>query len=280
MARRPPSPPQQADLSPARMQQGLRRLELCIAEVERFNPETIQTDDDTSKADALSASVEATLVQTFGQGTVEYHRYSGATMFSWPLNMMRATPIWEIQDSLRRCRVHSLDLLRQAAAFLKQEIELQGQDDVTAAAETLPHVPIGAYVVIGHGRSPIWRELKDFVQDRLGLRVDEFNRVPTAGLSIVGRLTTMLEEATFAFLVMTAEDEQVDGKVRARENVVHELGLFQGRLGFHRAIILLEEGCEEFSNIHGLGQIRFPRGTLSAKFEEIRAVLEREGIKR
>jgi hypothetical protein len=35
-----------------------------------------------------------------------------------------------------------------------------------------------------------------------------------------------------------------------------------GRLGFERAIILLEDGCQEFSNIHGLGQIRFPNATL------------------
>jgi predicted nucleotide-binding protein len=66
--------------------------------------------------------------------------------------------------------------------------------------------------------------------------------------------------------------------MNARLNVIHEAGLFQGRLGFQKAIILLEEGCEEFSNIHGLGQIRFPDGNISAKFEEIRKVLEREGI--
>jgi predicted nucleotide-binding protein len=50
-----------------------------------------------------------------------------------------------------------------------------------------------------------------------------------------------------------------DGKLHARLNVIHEAGLFQGRLGFNKAIILLEEGCEEFSNIHGLGHIPFPK---------------------
>ena len=73
-------------------------------------------------------------------------------------------------------------------------------------------------------------------------------------------------------------DEQSDGKARARENVVHEVGLFQGRLGFERALILLEDGCEEFSNIIGLGQIRYPKGNIAAKYEEIRMVLEREGF--
>jgi predicted nucleotide-binding protein len=42
-------------------------------------------------------------------------------------------------------------------------------------------------------------------------------------------------------------------EMTARLNVVHEAGLFQGSLGFKKAIILLEEGCEEFCNIVGLG---------------------------
>lgn len=66
--------------------------------------------------------------------------------------------------------------------------------------------------------------------------------------------------------------------LHARENVIHEVGLFQGRLGFERAIVVLEDGCTEFSNITGLGQIRFPRGQIRASFEECRSVLEREGL--
>jgi predicted nucleotide-binding protein len=69
-----------------------------------------------------------------------------------------------------------------------------------------------------------------------------------------------------------------DGEVQARLNVVHEAGLFQGRLGFTKAIILIEDGCKEFSNIQGLGQIRFPKNNVAAAFEEIRRVLEREGL--
>jgi predicted nucleotide-binding protein len=88
----------------------------------------------------------------------------------------------------------------------------------------------------------------------------------------------MLDNASFAFLVCTAEDELLDGKQQARANVIHEVGLFQGRLGFERAIVLLEEGCKEFSNIAGLDQIRFPKGKISAAFEDIRRVLEREKI--
>lgn len=133
-------------------------------------------------------------------------------------------------------------------------------------------------IFIGHGRSPLWRELKDFLAERLGLSWDEFNRESVAGFTTFERISQMLTEAGFAFLIMTAEDEYADTSLHARENVVHEVGLFQGRLGPKKAIILLEEGCKEFSNIIGLSQIRFPKGHISAAFEEIRRVLEREGI--
>ncbi len=136
----------------------------------------------------------------------------------------------------------------------------------------------GGRVVIGHGRSPLWRELKDFVEDRLKLPTDEFNRVSTAGVATSVRLQEMVESSELALLVATAEDESADGDLVARQNVIHEIGLFQGHLGFARAIVLLEEGCEEFSNIHGLGQIRFPRGNIAACFEEVRKVAEREGL--
>jgi predicted nucleotide-binding protein len=246
--------------------------------IEAFDPQTIQTPHDTSKAEELSASVDGVLVQTFGDDTADYRRYSGAKNFSWPLNMARPTPIPAIQESLAKCRARSLALLRQAASFLKQELELSGSV-ATEKSDARPALPsIGTNIFIGHGRSLVWRELKDFLEDRLGLSVDEFNRVPVAGIATPSRLSEMLDAAAVAFLVMTAEDEQTDGKVRARENVVHEVGLFQGRLGFARAIVLVEDGCEEFSNIHGLGQIRFPRSNIAAKFEDIRAVLEREGL--
>lgn len=88
----------------------------------------------------------------------------------------------------------------------------------------------------------------------------------------------MLNSAAMAFLVMTAEDENRDGTSHARLNVVHEAGLFQGRLGFDRAIVLLEDGCEAFSNIDGLGQLRFAKGEIGSKFEEVRRILERERL--
>lgn len=171
-----------------------------------------------------------------------------------------------IQHAFGICQLAS-DIARKAASHLERK-----------SRRRVAEGRVGTNVFIGHGRAPAWRDLKDFVQDRLKLPWDEFNRVPVAGVTNTARLSEMLEAAAIAFLVMTAEDERADGNLQARMNVIHEAGLFQGRLGFARAIVLLEEGCEEFSNIAGLGQIRFPQGNIADAFEEIRRVLEREGL--
>lgn len=153
---------------------------------------------------------------------------------------------------------------------------------IVGSLEVLPQVtqtPLcGKRIFIGHGRSPLWRELKDFIVERHGLPYDEFNREPVAGHTTTQRLQEMMSQAAFALLVMTAEEEGANASLNARPNVIHEAGLFHGCLGPTRAIVLLEEGCSEFSNIIGLCQIRFPRGNIAATFEEVRRVLEREGL--
>ncbi len=120
--------------------------------------------------------------------------------------------------------------------------------------------------------------LKDFISEKLRLPYEEFNRQPAAGYSTKERLEQMLNSSAFAFLVMTADDEHADGTRHARENVIHEIGLFQGRLGFEKAIVLLEEGCEEFSNIRGVTHIEFQRGKILGISEDVRDVLVREGL--
>ncbi len=136
----------------------------------------------------------------------------------------------------------------------------------------------GKSVFLGHGQSPAWLDLRSYIQDTLQRECIEYNMSPTAGITTAERLGDMLDASCFAFLIATAEDMHKDGTAHARENVIHETGLFQGRLGYRRAIVMLEHGCEEFSNIRGLGQIRFPTGKIADAFDEVRATLKREGI--
>jgi predicted nucleotide-binding protein len=131
-------------------------------------------------------------------------------------------------------------------------------------------------VFVGHGADSQWKDLKDHLHEKHGYAVETYEIGSRAGHAIRDILEEMLKASSFALLVMTGEDETKDGKILARQNVVHEAGLFQGRLGFGRAIILLEDGTEEFSNIAGLQQIRFAKGKIKETFGDVLAVLKRE----
>lgn len=131
-------------------------------------------------------------------------------------------------------------------------------------------------IFIGHGHDKQWRDLRDHIQDQHGFNVTAYEIGPRAGLSVKEVLESMLEESYMAFLILTCEDIDTDGEMHARENVVHEVGFFQGRLGFKRAIVVLENGVHEFSNILGINQIRFSKGNIRETFGDVIATIKRE----
>jgi hypothetical protein len=132
-----------------------------------------------------------------------------------------------------------------------------------------------AGVFIGHGRSSAWRELAEHLRDLHGYPVITYESEPLAGQANTDVLNRLIEQASFAILVHTAEDEQAGGGLRARQNVVHETGLFQGRLGFSRAIIVRQHGCDAFSNLAGLHELHY-QVEIREAFGEVLAALRRE----
>jgi predicted nucleotide-binding protein len=133
-------------------------------------------------------------------------------------------------------------------------------------------------VFIGHGRSPLWARLQIFLEKDLRLNTVSYESESRVGEQIVSILEQMLGQATFAVLILTAEDETAEGARRARQNVIHEAGLFQGKLGFRRAVVLRQEGAEDFSNIAGLQYISFSGNGIDQTFHQLRKVLEKEGL--
>lgn len=131
-------------------------------------------------------------------------------------------------------------------------------------------------IFIGHGRNEQWKNLKDHLHEKHGYEVEAYEIGARAGHEIRDILEEMLNRTSFAILVMTGEDKTEKGEILPRLNVVHELGLFQGKLGFPKAIVLLEEDTEVFSNIHGTHQIRYGKGNIKETFGEVLATLRRE----
>lgn len=131
------------------------------------------------------------------------------------------------------------------------------------------------YIFIGHGRSKLWARLQVFLQDECNIKTLCFESESHTNETIVNVLDNMLNKSSYAVLILTAEDETSDGKIRARQNVIHEVGLFQGRLGFDKVVLLKQDKTDEFTNIAGLQYIPFSGENIEQTFYELQRTLKK-----
>lgn len=132
-------------------------------------------------------------------------------------------------------------------------------------------------IFIGHGgKSKEWMALQNHLREHHHYEVEAFESGARSGHTIRDILEAVSAKASFAILIFTGEDETASGTLRARQNVVHETGLFQGKLGFNRAIVLHEAGVELFSNLDGIQWIGFSKDNIREAYGDVLAVLRRE----
>jgi predicted nucleotide-binding protein len=173
-----------------------------------------------------------------------------------------------------------LDQAQSLLGSMIKEIEAERAEPTIGALAAQTNLSEGApHIFIGHGRNPLWLAVRAFLEKDCGLRVICFESEPRTSESIVSILEEMLDQVGFAVIVLTAEDATADGHVRARQNVIHEAGLAQGKLGFKKVVILKQDTVEELSNLAGLQYIPF-KDRIEQSFYDLDRVLKREGLLR
>jgi hypothetical protein len=168
-----------------------------------------------------------------------------------------------------------------------REYLLQLMRDIDYIFEVRSHseleVPVAAAnreqrVFISHGRTSDWREVQAFIEKDLSILTLELAQEPNRGRTVLQKLAEESNRCCYAVIVMTGDDKTEDGQRRTRENVMHEIGYFQGKFGLPNVCLLHEEGVNIPSNIHGLVYAPFPSGMVSAAFtvlsRELRAVFK------
>ena len=121
-------------------------------------------------------------------------------------------------------------------------------------------------VFISHGRSVEWYKVQAYIEKDLSIPSLELAQEPNLGRTVLQKLNEEAEKCSVAVIVMTGDDMVADGEIRARENVMHEIGFFQGKYGLRNVVLLHEVGVNIPSNIHGLVYIGFPKNTIDATF--------------
>ena len=121
-------------------------------------------------------------------------------------------------------------------------------------------------IFLSHGRSQDWLQVQAFIEKDVKVSTLELAQEPNKGRTVLQKLGEESDKCSFAVIVMTGDDDLGAGAPRARENVMHEIGFFQGKYGLERVCLLYEEGTNIPSNIHGLVYVPFPKGYVNATF--------------
>jgi sugar/nucleoside kinase (ribokinase family) len=139
-------------------------------------------------------------------------------------------------------------------------------------------VPLARGVFVAHGSGEQWHLLKEFIEQECGLPVYAFESGAWESRNVTEALAQCLDSCSFAVCVLTGEDATQDGRRLPRQNVIHEAGLFQGRYGFDRVMLLVEEGCDFVADSSGLVTATFPQNAIEAVFWRLHKMIRTEGF--
>lgn len=128
-------------------------------------------------------------------------------------------------------------------------------------------------IFLSHGRSEEWRSVQSFIEKDLDLKTMELSQQVNAGRVVIQKLHEESAGCDYAVIIMTGDDAVSDGEKRARENVMHEIGFFQGKFGLNAIVLLHEEGVNIPSNLSGIVYISFPSKCIKASFSELQREL-------
>jgi sugar/nucleoside kinase (ribokinase family) len=133
-----------------------------------------------------------------------------------------------------------------------------------------------AGVFIAHGAGTQWEAVRRFLEQECGVTVYSLP-ADQRGAELAQTMRHHLSRCDFGVCLLTSAADHGDAS-RAEQGVVHQAGILQGRYGFRRVAILVEEGCETFSNVAGLIRLDFPAGHVDSTFWQLERMLRREGV--
>ena len=133
-------------------------------------------------------------------------------------------------------------------------------------------------IFISHGTNPEWFAVERFLENRFDAPVYSFESASWGGQEISGALIKYLERCGISVCILTAEDFTDDGRMLARQNVIHEVGLFQGRHGFYSVVLLAEEGCDFVPQAAVAYTIYFPHNRIHRTFYQLAEIIKEHGF--
>jgi predicted nucleotide-binding protein len=270
MARRAaPLPPQPPTLTAEQIARCIERLQKCIQELEAFDTQKVQKRYNITEVVVLQTSIKDALAAAFGHDTVRYKLYKDAaeldqgpppTLSIAPAFDYGPTPDYDAIDAidarkyLAEGKERSIQLLRRAISALEDDIADLQAASAASGPKTRPSRSNKVFVVHGHDEAAL-QAVARFLE-QLGLEAIILREQPDQGRTIIEKFEDC-SDVGFAVVLLTPDD--VVGSVaapgsamRARQNVIFELGYFAGKLGRGRACLLRKGDVEIPSDLYGV----------------------------
>jgi predicted nucleotide-binding protein len=260
------APPQPPVLAPDQIRRRIEVLRRCIGELEAFEPGKVQKRYNIAEVEAIEASISDALANAFGHGTPRFNLYKGAAELDQGPHIMRVEPAfghgpgpnYDAQDAAEarqyfaEGKVRSIQLLQKAITALEDDIADYEPAPVRATA---PLAANKVFVVHGHDEAAL-QAVARFLE-QIGLEAIVLREQPDRGRTIIEKFQECAGHVGFAVVLLTPDD--VAGTVaapasalRARQNVIFELGYFAGKLGRGRACLLRKGNVEIPSDLYGV----------------------------
>ncbi|MBL4801257.1 MAG: nucleotide-binding protein [Emcibacter sp.] len=157
--------------------------------------------------------------------------------------------------------------VKKLARDIEQIFELRANSELEQPKKESPQ-----RVFISHGHSDEWRKVQPFIEKDVKLTTIELAQEPNIGRTIIEKLIDNADRCDSAVIIMTGDDFTKEEEARVRENVMHEIGFFQGYYGRNLVIMLHEEGVNIPTNLSRIVYVPFPKGSIETSFH----VLQRE----
>jgi len=106
------------------------------------------------------------------------------------------------------------------------------------------------FIVHGHNEA-INIEMARTIET-LGLTPIILREQPSGSKTIIEKFEDNADSVGFSVILLTADDKTDGGSIRARQNVIFEMGYFMGKLGRDHVMCLLQDGVEKPGDIDGV----------------------------
>lgn len=252
-----PPASQPSTLTVEQMAAAIVKLERRIADLEHFDP-TLVTERWSSEVEALEKKINSTLEDVFGSGSSEYREYQVHNIDAGPVYFGETPPLSAVHEYLKSGTKRAIGRLTALKEVVQERLADAKPEDISSrvTGAVAPREPSRRVFVV-HGHDDGLKETVARFLHKLDLQPVILHEKPNQGRTIIEKFEAH-SDVDFAVVLFTGDDEGYprgrpeDVKLRARQNVVLELGFFMAKLGRANVCVLHSEALEMPSDYSGV----------------------------